>query len=141
MTVMRSPGTHLAGTSAFDAWHLLGGADVARIAWAGPAGVSIVPVNCVLADGALWFRTTPDSAIARAGEGTEVAVEADSLDPVARTGWSVVLRAVIELVEPHVAPAAVAELCIWPEGHRDVYVRLEPTVVTGRRLLPRSARG
>jgi len=137
MNVTRSQGAHLVEISSFDAWQLLAGADVARIAWHGPSGVSIVPVNCVLVDGALWFRTTPSASIARAGDGQEVAAEVDHLDPVARTAWSVVVRSVVELVDPQAAPDAVGELAIWPAGARSLYVRLEPTSVTGRRLQPR----
>lgn len=133
-------GAHLVETSSFDAWHLLSRADVARVAWYDGARVLVVPVNCVIADGALWFRTTPHAAIARAGAGKEVVVEADHLDAVDRTGWSVVLRAVVELVDPQSALDAVSELCIWPDGTHDVYVRLEPTEVTGRRLLARVTR-
>lgn len=136
-TMSHGQGAHLVATSAFDAWHLLTAADVARVAWLSPEGVSIVPVNCVAADGALWFRTTPQSAIAQGAAGTEVAVEADYLDPVSRTGWSVVLRAVVQLVDPELAPESVSQLCIWPEGQRNVYVRLEPTEVSGRRLVSR----
>lgn len=140
MNTTHNQGAHLVETNAFDAWHLLTSVDVVRVAWNGPDGVNVVPVNCVVADGALWFRTTPYSAIARAGEGTEVTVEADHLDAAARTGWSVVLRAAVELVDPQAAPDPVGELCIWPEGTRNVYVRLEPTTVTGRTLVARPAR-
>lgn len=140
MDIRPHPGAHLVETSAFDAWSLLGRAEVVRVAWYDGTRVCLVPVNCAVADGALWFRTTPDAAIVRAGAGLEVVAEADHLDPVDRTGWSVVLHAVVALVEPQLAPDEVSELCIWPEGARNVYVRLEPTEVTGRKLQPRPGR-
>lgn len=128
-------GRYMVETAAFEAWELLSRAEVARVAWSGPDGVSILPVNCIVAEGALWFRTAPTSAIIRAGADLEVTVEADDLDPVRRTGWSVVMRAVVELVDPDDAPAVVSELRIWPGGSRTVCVRLEPLAVTGRQIV------
>lgn len=138
MTTTHGRGSTLVATTPFDAWRLLRTAEVARIAWHGPEGVSIVPVNCVVADGALWFRTARDAAVARAGDGLEVAVEVDHLDPVARSGWSVVMRSTVELVDPEAAPDRVGELGVWPDGARPVYVRLRPREVSGRKLVART---
>lgn len=135
MTEARHDGAPMVETTAFEAWQLLGRAVVARVAWQAADGISVVPVSCVVADGALWFRTTSTSSLARVGAGLEVAVEADELDPATGSGWSVVLRAVVELVDPDDSPDVVGELRTWPRGPHHVYVRLEPTAVSGRRLL------
>lgn len=135
-----SQAAHLAETTAFDAWHLLGRAEVARVAWYDGTQVSIVPVNYAVSDGALWFRTTPESAIVRAGAGVEVAVEVDDVGSTEGSSWSVVLRSAVELVEPDQAPDSIGELRIWPAGARNVYVRLEPSEISGRKLQSRASR-
>lgn len=132
-----NPGTggFLAELPAFDCWQLLETAEIARLAWNGPRGVAIVPVNYSISDGALWFRTTPYSAHAREAGSQWVAMEVDSVDPVSRAGWSVVLRGTAELVEGDDVPDQLVDLRIWPEGNRSLFVRVEPLEVTGRRLV------
>src|SRR4051794_32519268 len=115
---------HLAELPAFDCWQLLETADIARIAWNGPRGVAMVPVNYTIADGALWFRTSPYAAHAREAGDQWVAVEVDDLDPVTRSGWSVVLRGTAELVEGEAFPDHVLDLRIWPQGNRNLFIRI-----------------
>lgn len=136
MNTTHGAGTRLAELLAFDCWQLLETAEVARIAWNGPRGVAIVPVNYAIADGALWFRTTPYAAHAREAGDQWVAVEVDSIDPVTRSGWSVVLRGTAELVAAEDVPDHLVDLRIWPPGHQNLFIRLAPVEVTGRRLLP-----
>ncbi|HTW13843.1 MAG TPA: pyridoxamine 5'-phosphate oxidase family protein [Nocardioides sp.] len=126
----------LADLPAFECWSLLESAEIARVAWTGPRGVLVVPVNYTISDGALWFRTTPTAEIIRDTSEQWVAVEVDDLDPGTRSGWSVVVRGPIELVDAEDAPDRLAELRVWPPGLRIAYVRVEPGEVTGRRLLP-----
>ena len=136
MNVTHGAGGRLVELPPFDCWRLLGSAEIARIAWHGPHGVTVVPVNYTIAEGALWFRTNPYSALARECGGAHVAVEVDSLDPGSRSGWSVVIRGVAELFEAQETPEPLAELRIWPAGVRNVFIRLEPAEVSGRKLLP-----
>lgn len=127
---------HLAELPAFECWSLLESAEIARVAWTGPRGVLVVPVNYTISDGALWFRTTPTAEVVRDTTEAWVAVEVDSLDPDTRSGWSVVVRGPVELVDAQDAPDRLAELRVWPPGLRTAYARVEPGEVTGRRLLP-----
>jgi uncharacterized protein len=135
MNTTRGPEGRLAELSAFDCWHLIESAEITRIAWNGPRGVSVVPVNHVVAEGALWFRTAPYSALALECGGQSVAAEVDSVDPTTRTGWSVVVRGVAELVDADDAPEHLVDFRVWPAGARNMFVRLEPVEVTGRKLL------
>jgi len=130
------PGARLVDVPSFDCWHLLRSAHIARVAWNGANGVAIVPVNYVVADGALWFRTTPYSQLARECSGQWVAVEADGVDPTEHFAWSTVVRGVAEFLDSDDAPHVVAEFEVWPSGPRPLFVRVEAVEVTGRKLMP-----
>jgi uncharacterized protein len=120
--------------TAYDCWGLLETEEIARIAWVGPDGVAVVPVNYTVADGALWFRTQPYTALGRQCGGGRVAVEVDRLDRESRSAWSVVVRGRAESVDAADVPDQVMEMRVWPAGPRTLFVRVEPIEVTGRRV-------
>jgi len=119
---------------AYDCWALLEGADVARVAWLGPDGVALVPINYVVADGCLWFRTEPGSALARESGGGPLVIEIDHVDTETRDGWSVVVRGKPELIDQIDVPQMVVEMRVWPIGPHQLFVRVQPDQITGRRL-------
>ena len=118
----------------YDCWQLLPTEQIARIAWAGPAGVSIVPVNYTVADGALWFRTQPHTALAQQCDGGRVAVEVDHLDRDTQDAWSVVVVGTAERVSAPGVPDTVGEMPVWAPGPRALFIRVTPADVTGRRI-------
>lgn len=124
----------LATLVAYDCWSLLGEAEIARVGWQSPDGVTIVPVNYVVADGALWFRTDPSSTIAREAGGNRVVVEVDHVDPQLHAGWSVIVTGVAELVEFLDVPDMLVDMRVWPGGQHSLFVRVDPDEITGRRL-------
>lgn len=136
MKVNIGPAAQLVEVPAFDCWHLLRSAEIARVAWNGPHGVAVVPVNYAIADGALWFRTSPYAAVARDGGEQWIAAEVDNLDARSGTGWSVVVRGVAELVDAMQVPEHLVDLRVWPAGPRSLFVRIAPVEITGRKLLP-----
>lgn len=119
---------------AYDCWALLEGADIARVAWQAGDEIQLVPVNYTVADGGLWFRTDPGTALARGTAGRPVVVEVDQVDPVSRDGWSVVVRGTAELVDVLDAPDMLVEMTVWPAGTDSVFVRVDAERLTGRRL-------
>jgi hypothetical protein len=65
-----------------------------------------------------------------------IAFEADEVDPVTRTGWSVVVTGVAQVVDDPLQQAIIRSVVEpFAPGHHEVYVRLPLTVVTGRRIL------
>jgi uncharacterized protein len=118
---------------AYDCWGLLESQEIARVAWLGAGGVAVVPVNHTLADGSLWFRTDPDTALGRECGGQRVVVEVDSVDAQTRSGWSVVVAGTAELVAAADVPELV-DLRVWPTGSRNLFVRVDSAEVSGRRL-------
>lgn len=130
----RERGGRLAELTPYDCWALLEGVRIGRVAWSRPEGPAVVPVNLALLDGALWLRTTPDSALVRQGVGGPVAIEVDQIDLEARSGWSVLVLGPAELVAGEDVPEHLHVLEVWPSGVRPAFVRVSPTQLTGRRL-------
>jgi hypothetical protein len=135
------PGTggRLAELTAYECWGLLDSEQIARVAWNGREGVAIVPVNYTIADGSLWFRTTPYSALGSECAGQRLAIEIDHIEPATLSGWSVVVSGVGELVDAAEVPDILADLRAWPSGNRPLFIRVAPVGVTGRKLLPLAA--
>jgi uncharacterized protein len=124
----------LATLLSYDCWSLLESAHLARVAWNGSEGVAVLPVNYAVVAGAVWFRTIPESRLARECGGQRVVIEVDQIDPVRRAGWSVVVVGTAELVDAQDVPDMLVGLEAWPEGPRSVFVRIDVHDVSGRRL-------
>jgi nitroimidazol reductase NimA-like FMN-containing flavoprotein (pyridoxamine 5'-phosphate oxidase superfamily) len=97
-------------------------------------GLSILPVNCVYSHDAVLFRTQADSALDRIGDGRPVAFEADGVDPIAESGWSVLVRGTATPVVDQERIAAVADSAVhpWAPGKRDRWVEIQVAEITGR---------
>jgi nitroimidazol reductase NimA-like FMN-containing flavoprotein (pyridoxamine 5'-phosphate oxidase superfamily) len=118
---------------------LLGSASVGRVGVTIDALPAVLPVNFAVSDGAVVFRTVPGTKLDAATRGAVVAFEVDaygtSQDP---RGWSVLVRGVAhEVTDPaELAAARALPLESWAfDGRADRFVRIEPTVVTGRRVV------
>ena len=109
---------------------------VGRIAFGTLSGPVVVPVNfAVLAD-TIVIRTAEGSVIdGHADE--KVALEVDHIDEALCQGWSVLVRGAAHRVTH---PAELhrlqedASVWPWPGGEREVYVRIIPSQITGRRI-------
>ena len=96
--------------SPYECWQLLDHRHrIARVVWTHDGAAAIVPVNYVVADGALWFQTTHDSRLARECPGREVLVEVDTVDPAALSGWSVIVSGVVEKSTRTTCPTSSGE--------------------------------
>ncbi|MFI2435334.1 DUF1918 domain-containing protein [Streptomyces sp. NPDC018693] len=112
---------------------------VGRIAVSAPDGrPAVVPVNYDVVDGAIVFRTAPDSVPA-AAVGAEVAFEVDHVDEAMSQGWSVLAVGPASVVtEPDAVRRLTqrAHTTPWAGGERDMWVSIRPTSLTGRRITP-----
>lgn len=105
-----------------------------------PDWPSILPVNYVVHDGAVYFRTFEGSKLFAALRGQRVAFEVDAVDRDWQEGWSVVVLGRLSLVEqPHEAQAVDAVLWSWAAGESERLVRLDVEQVSGRELIGRPA--
>ena len=114
---------------------------VGRIAFGTVSGPVVVPVN---------FAVLADTLVIRTAEGTvidghaheQVALEVDHIDKALCQGWSVLVRGPAHRVAH---PAELrrlqedAAVWPWPGGEREVYVRIVPREITGRRIELRHA--
>ena len=109
---------------------------VGRVVFTHSALPAVVPVTFAIRDDAVMIRTAQGTRLAAAADRGVLAFEADEIDPVARTGWSVVVTGVAELVTDLMQQDFI-ESVVEPFVPRDddVYVRLPLTVVTGRRVV------
>jgi len=115
---------------------LLASHGVGRVAVSTPHGPAIVPVNYSVVDGAIVFRTTHGATPALAA-GSEVAFEVDHLDEALSQGWSVLVVGHAEHVtDPGAARrlSGLARSAPWAGGDRELWVRISPERLTGRRI-------
>jgi hypothetical protein len=96
----------------------------------------ILPVNYALAGKAIIFRTAPDTLLAACAEG-QISFQVDGLDETRREGWSVLIQGHAHKVTDERGVKQLENgmhLEPWAGGARDVYVRIAPTHITGRRI-------
>ncbi|MGW7296939.1 pyridoxamine 5'-phosphate oxidase family protein [Streptomyces sp. NPDC054829] len=117
---------------------LLAKVPVGRIVHTRHALPAVLPVNFSLADeGAVLLRTAVGSELVRAVDGTVVAFEADQVDAATQSGWSVIVTGPAAVITD---PAEIARLehtgpRSWVPSPSEVFVRIEPELVTGRELV------
>ena len=115
---------------------------IGRIAFTGRYGLTVLPVNYKLHDGAIVFRTAQDSPTGEdlrtgiAHAEYQVAFEIDQIDPQTREGWSVLIHGPAHHMSTGDERAAVLESGVepWPGGAREHAIRIAPSTITGRRL-------
>jgi nitroimidazol reductase NimA-like FMN-containing flavoprotein (pyridoxamine 5'-phosphate oxidase superfamily) len=119
-----------------ECWELVSQQPTCRIAWTSGDGPTIIPVNHVVFDEALWIRTSAYSSLVQEVDDTKVAILVDRFDPETRLGWSVQLRGIAQVLFHHdEVPEEVRHLTTWAPGAKPLWVQLRPDEVIGRRLV------
>jgi len=127
------PGTsQLLDLTADECWTLAGTVPVGRLAWCGPQGPTVVPVNFLVSEGRVHVRTAAYSAQARECDDSQVAFEVDQLDADSRTGWSVLLRGQAHLQFGGSRDGEQPE--VWPAGARGLHLTIDVAEISGRRV-------
>jgi nitroimidazol reductase NimA-like FMN-containing flavoprotein (pyridoxamine 5'-phosphate oxidase superfamily) len=112
---------------------LLAGSPVARVIFTDHALPAVLPLTIAVLNGAVCFRTTPDSRLAAVADGGVLSVQADAVDVPSRTGWSVVVSGLAEIVTDREQRAAIESVVEpWAPGHHSISVRVPLTAVSGR---------
>jgi nitroimidazol reductase NimA-like FMN-containing flavoprotein (pyridoxamine 5'-phosphate oxidase superfamily) len=122
---------------------LLARGEVGRVGITLGAMPAIFPVNYRLIDGSIVFRTAPGSKMSAAAEGAVVAFEVDDYQLADRSGWSVLAVGRAEVVHDLATSFEVLEARLEPlaGGRRTTIVRIEPTFISGRRIIPEPSSG
>jgi len=110
--------------------------NVGRVVYAGPDGPEIIPLNYIVHNDAVLFRTSPHSLLGRSLPLDVAAFEVDETDDFTESGWSVVLRGAVHALDADDLPPVDERPTAWPAGQRTLYVRLAPRTVTGLRMIP-----
>jgi len=137
LRVKGAPQTKVEELDPIECFRLLGPRGIGRLAVQDHAGVDIFPVNYVIHEDAVYFRSAPGTKMIRVTDAPQVAFEVDGHDR--RRAWSVVIKGVAVRLDDddeifasgiNIAPTAVPT-------EKLNYVCIRPQRITGRRL-PRS---
>jgi nitroimidazol reductase NimA-like FMN-containing flavoprotein (pyridoxamine 5'-phosphate oxidase superfamily) len=115
---------------------------IGRLAFPGRFDLTVLPVNYVLHNGTILFRTaqagSTDEDLRTGIEHAEyrVAFEVDDFDTEAREGWSVLVQGPAHHIDDPAeqADALAAGVEAWPGGDREHFIRITPARITGRRI-------
>jgi hypothetical protein len=119
-----------------DCWELLRFTEVGRLAVSVGEWPDIFPVNYVVDDRSIVFRTAEGTKLAAAVLGRAVAFEIDGYDPDGGEAWSVVAKGPAIELGSMVELFAAEDLPLfpWHASPKPRYVRIRPEAVTGRRF-------
>ena len=116
---------------------LLAAQNHGRLAYNDDQGPAITPVSYAVSDGAILVATSATTQLARHASDAVVAFEVEDIDPAQRSGWSVLVRGRTEVVDYTQLPSSHGSRpAPWAAGERTLYLRITPTGLSGRRLLP-----
>ena len=117
-----------------ECWRLLSGAEFGRLAVSIANHPDIFPVNFVVDDRTIVFRTDEGTKLAAAVLTPSVAFEIDGVD--GGQAWSVVVAGRAHEIEKMEEVYAALELPIhpWQRAPKHRYVRIAPDQVSGRRF-------
>jgi hypothetical protein len=120
--------------TADECWTLLGSAGLGRLATAAHEEADVFPLNFLVGDRTILFRTAPGSKLDDIARAPRVAFEADGV--IAQWHWSVVVHGIaVRLTDQlDVIGSGVMELVSWTPTDKYEYVRITPDDITGRRI-------
>ncbi len=119
-----------------ECWDLLRTATVGRLAVDVGGRPDIYPINFVVDESAIVFRTGAGTKLAAAALMHHVAFEIDGYDPTDRSAWSVVIKGWADQVQRMEAVFEAEELPLYPwAAHpKPNFVKVAPREMTGRRF-------
>jgi transcriptional regulator with XRE-family HTH domain len=119
-----------------ECYRLLGPRGIGRIAFKSASGLMVVPVNYAVKDATIVIRTGAGSLIGAHGDGP-ASFQADHFDLELGQGWSVLVCGEAHRV---LQPGELrnltddCDLRPWPAGVHDLFIRIVPGRITGRRI-------
>ena len=117
-------------------WDLLASTPIGRVGVLNDSAPEIYPVNHVVDEGTIVFRTDPGSKLRGLLRSPAVCFEVDGVDPDAATGWSVLVKGMATEIHHPDDLRRIAELPLryWTVGDKAHWIRISPAEVTGRRI-------
>jgi len=132
---MYSDGATLQQLSRDECLRLMASVSIGRIIYTRQALPAVELVNFALDHGDIVMKTDGDGKLAAATRQAIVAFEADCLD-VDQVGWSVTaIGPSREVTDPEdIARLQKIDLSSWPHGAQELFIRVSPEILNGRRL-------
>jgi nitroimidazol reductase NimA-like FMN-containing flavoprotein (pyridoxamine 5'-phosphate oxidase superfamily) len=120
--------------AASESWDLLASAALGRLVTSVDGQPEIFPVNFVVQDRTVLFRTAEGAKLVSAAINHNVLFEADDHNVV--EGWSVILKGMTRMLRTsaELERAERAQLLPWTSTLKQHYVRIQPISITGRRF-------
>jgi len=121
-----------------ECFDLLEPGGIGRVGFTSADGIMMLPVNFAVTAKTIIFRTAPDTLLAVYSD-ARVSFEADRLDEALHAGWSVLVQGRAHQVTDEREVRHLQDrtkLQPWAVGARDVYVRITPIRISGRRIQP-----
>ena len=119
-----------------ECFDLLEPGGVGRVGFVSAGAIMLLPVNFAVTRRTIVFRTAPDTLLALYAD-AKVSFEVDRLDEALREGWSVLVHGHAHKVTDERETLHLEreiQLEPWAGGARDVYVRITPNQISGRRI-------
>jgi len=117
-----------------ECWWLLSKAEVGRLGVAALGTVEIFPVNFVVDQKRIIFRTSPGEKLLALTMRNTVAFEIDGWDD--DSAWSVLVKGTAAALrtDPQIQAASHTGVKPWTPDPKNTYVQIEAREVTGRRF-------
>jgi nitroimidazol reductase NimA-like FMN-containing flavoprotein (pyridoxamine 5'-phosphate oxidase superfamily) len=115
-----------------ECWRLLAASSLGRFAVRAGDGVDVFPVNYLVHERALFFRSAPGSKLADLTREPRIAFEIDGEH--ARHVWSVVVHGTADRLgsDREIDESGIQSLQAWHPSEKFNYVRITPEGVSGR---------
>ncbi len=137
-TTHPSPRSSITELSELECYDLLVTTTVGRVAFVNAEGQQLLPLNFVLVDGVVYFRTLVDGVLAELASGMpDAAFGVDYHGVTTRDGWSVTIVGATSVVDDPETLDQVSNhsrLRPWVPGERLLIIQLIPRAITGRRV-------
>lgn len=117
-------------------WSLMGSVEVGRLAVAAAGDIDIFPLNFVVDDRTLLFRTAEGTKLVEVVLAGRVAFEVDGYDPERGRAWSVVLKGHAQMLDKWDDIYTAQDMPLFPWNHapKERFVRISPYSISGRRF-------
>jgi hypothetical protein len=116
-------------------WQLLQSSRSGRIGFLAGDRIEIFPVNHLVEEQVVYFRTSEDGLLAKSTPQPTASFQTDETQSARMTGWSILASGPLEKVED----ASVITFLAgrqwdepWAEGLQAIFLRLTPGILTGR---------
>jgi nitroimidazol reductase NimA-like FMN-containing flavoprotein (pyridoxamine 5'-phosphate oxidase superfamily) len=121
-----------------ECWELLASQPIGRVAVIVGHYPLVFPVNYAVEDRTILYRTGEGTKL-HAIDRSNVTFEVDAIDPVHRSGWSVMVKGVAQELSPTrnrdtVSRAELAGAKPWAPGDKDHFIRIVADQISGRRI-------